>query len=359
VLKTPVSFRRPGRADFPHPVLHERASLGVEGIITALSRTRRFFVISRNSSFTYKGKFIDVRQAGKELGVRYVLQGSVRKVASRVRISTQLIDGASAGHVWADRFEGDLEDVFALQDSVTDSLVRAIAPTVRDAELARARRKRPADMGAYDYYLRALPHWYEMTRDGSDEALRLLDQALALDPSFAQALSVKAQVLGYRSILGLIQPVASMHGEILRLAHEAIRYSLNDPEVIASAAHILSWAGAENEEAVQLSERALAMGANSAFVLMQVGSALFHAGRWDAAVDCFEKALKLDPLDPMGFSIRGSLAYALIALCQDAQAIEVAAWAVKQNRCFAWAWRGSRRSLCAVRPNAGRRRRLP
>ena len=194
----------------------------VEEITTALSRIGRFFVISRNSSFAYQGKSIDARQVGKELGVRYVLEGSIRKAANRLRITTQLIDSERGAHVWAERFEGNMEDVFALQDSVADSVVRAIAPTVRSAEIARARRKRPANLGAYDYYLRALPHWYASTREGNDEALRLLDQGLTLDPTFAQALSVKALVLAYRSTLGWTQPVTSRHSEMLSLAHELI-----------------------------------------------------------------------------------------------------------------------------------------
>src|SRR6266849_1288437 len=158
-----------------------------EEIITALSRFKSLFVIARNSSFTYKGKAVDIKQVGRELGVRYVVEGSVRKAAETVRITGQLIDATTGAHLWADRFEGKLDDVFALQDKITEGVVSAIAPTVYKAEIDLAARRRPTNLSAYDLCLRAQPHFYSMTREGLAEALQLAHRALELDPRYGFA----------------------------------------------------------------------------------------------------------------------------------------------------------------------------
>jgi adenylate cyclase len=318
-----------------------------EEIITELSHVHWMFVIARNSSFTYKGKATDVREIARDLGVRYVLEGSVRKAADTIRITAQLIETGTGAHVWADRFNGPLADVFALQDEVTDNIVRAIAPTVRNAEIDRTRRKAPANMDAYDHYLQALPHYYAMSREGSDEGLRLLDRSLALEPRFALALALKAQVLAWREVMGLTQPVASRHPEILRLARDSVQSDPNDPDIVAGAAHLLAWAGGEYEESAQLATRARAIGTNSAFVWMQIGQAQFHSGHWQDSVDCLEKALQLDPIDPIAFSTRSCLAQAYVALGQDATAIAIASRAIQQNPNFGWAWR-IKAAACAL-----------
>ena len=154
----------------------------VEEIITALSRFKMLFVIARNSSFTYKGRAVDIKQVGRELGVRYVLEGSVRKAAGRVRITGQLIDAANGSHLWADRFEGDLSDVFALQDEVTSKVVSAIQPKLLQTEIDLATRRRTGNLSAYDLFLRSLPHFYAVTREGMLRAQELLARALELDP---------------------------------------------------------------------------------------------------------------------------------------------------------------------------------
>ena len=160
----------------------------VEDIITALSRFKALFVIARNSSFTYKGRAVDVRQVGRELGVRYVLEGSVRKAANRVRITGQLVDTATGAHLWADRFDGGLGDIFDLQDQVTESVVGAIAPAVEKAEIERAKRKPTERLDAYALYLRGLAKFYQIeNRQANDEALRLFNSAIELDPDFASA----------------------------------------------------------------------------------------------------------------------------------------------------------------------------
>jgi adenylate cyclase len=175
----------------------------VEDIITALSRMRWLFVIARNSSFTYKGRAVDVKQVARELGVRYVLEGSVRRAASRVRIAGQLIDGSTGAHLWADRFEGALEDIFDLQDQVTASVVGAIAPRLEQAEIERAKRKPTESLDAYDYYLRGLASCYQRNRESIDEALRLFYRAIELDPDFAAAMArPRIATPGARSVAG-------------------------------------------------------------------------------------------------------------------------------------------------------------
>ena len=167
----------------------------VEELTNALSRVRWFFVIARNSSFTYKGRAVDVRQVGRELGVRYVLEGSVRKAGERVRIATQLVETEAGAHVWADRFDGVVDDIFDLQDTITASVVGAIEPRLRDAELARTKRQRPGNPTAYDCFLRGLAKFYLETREGTLETLRFLAQAMASDPSFAPPYALQRNAL--------------------------------------------------------------------------------------------------------------------------------------------------------------------
>ena len=182
----------------------------VEDIITALSRFKALFVIARNSSFTYKGRAVDVKQVGRELGVRYVLEGSVRKAANRVRITGQLVDTATGAHLWADRFDGGLGDVFDLQDRVTESVVGAIAPTVEKIEIERAKHKPTESLDAYALYLRGLAAFYQFgNRQANREALRLFNSAIELDPDFASAYGRAASCYPYAKANGWI----SSHGE--------------------------------------------------------------------------------------------------------------------------------------------------
>jgi adenylate cyclase len=325
-----------------------------EEITTALSRFRWLFVISRNSAFTYKGRPVDVRNVAKELKVDYVLEGSVRKAGGQVRISAQLTDALAGTHIWGRRFEGLVDEVFTLQDRVAESIAQLVVPKLRHVELERVRRKPPENMDAYDLYLRALPHFYAMTQEASNEALRLLQQSIDLDGNFAPALITQALLLGYRSIGGWTQSPNANHPELLRLARAAARSDPDDPDVLAGAAHLLSWAGGEYEEALYLAERACTACPNSVYVWTQVGSAKFHAGEELEAVACFRRALQLDPFDPMHFSTLTSLACALISTGEDAEAAKAATRAVSQNPKFAWAWRILAASLALTgRPQDG------
>src|SRR5262249_23613992 len=191
----------------------------VEDIITALSRIRWLFVIARNSSFTYKGRAVDVKQVGRELGVSYVLEGSVRKAANRVRITGQLIDAAAGAHLWAERFEGTLDDIFELQDEMATSVVGAIAPQLERAEIERAKRKPTASLSAYDFYLRGMAKLNQGTREAIDEALALFGEAMRLDPDFASAYAMAAWCHFWRKVNGWMTDRPTEIAEGVRLRH--------------------------------------------------------------------------------------------------------------------------------------------
>jgi TolB-like protein/class 3 adenylate cyclase len=213
----------------------------VEDIITALSQFKSLFVIARNSSFTYKGRAVDIKQVGHELGVRYVLEGSVRKAGSRVRINGQLIEASTGAHLWAEKIDGALEDVFELQDEVTARVAGAIVPSITQAEINRAQVKPTNNLDAYDCYLRALPPYYQFTHDGSDIAAEYLRQAIALDPEYALAKAFLAQLHLTRWLNGWSEP--GDRERCLALAHEAIADDVNDPSVLRWAGHTLGFWG--------------------------------------------------------------------------------------------------------------------
>ena len=214
----------------------------VEDIITALSHFKALFVIARNSSFTYKGRAVDVKQVGRELGVRYVLEGSVRKAANRVRITGQLVDTATGAHLWADRFDGGLDDIFDLQDQVTESVVGAIAPAVEKAEIERAKRKPTESLDAYALYLRGLARLYQFgNRQANDEALRLFNSAIELDPDFASAYGRAAYCYALAKVNGWISDTANEIAEVTRLAQRAVELGKDDAIALAASGWALAY----------------------------------------------------------------------------------------------------------------------
>ena len=270
----------------------------VEDIITALSRFQTLFVIARNSTFTYKGRAVDVRQAAKELGVRYVLEGSVRKARDRVRITGQLIDATTGVHLWAERFDGSLEDIFDLQDRITESLVGAIEPRIRKAEIERSRRKRPENLDAYDLYLRALPHTYAMRPEDNSAALELLTQAISLDPVFAPALATAAWCYEQRLTRGWSTVQDGDAARAIRLAHSAIATESDDAAAIAAAGFVLVMVGREFDAGLAAVRRAVALNPNNANVSMFAGWAHNFGGDLDEALANFERAQRQSPSDP-------------------------------------------------------------
>jgi len=272
----------------------------VEEIITGLSRVRAFFVIARNSSFAYKGKSPDVRQVGRELGVRYVLEGSVRKAGNRVRITGQLVDATSGTHLWADRFDGALEDVFDLQDRVTGSVVSAIEPKIRSAEIERAQRKPTENLQAYDLALRALPHMYSFSRERVEEANRLLRQATEIDPTYALAFARRAICLYISTFQGWTPPTKLLFDEIIRLVRIALEHGGADPEVLAEAAGLTGTVGGDLHGGIALAEKALALNPNSITALNRSGNLHAYAGNTDTAIDRLQQAARLNPVQGSG-----------------------------------------------------------
>ncbi len=301
----------------------------VEDIITALSRMSSLLVIARNSSFTYKGRAVDVKQVGRELGVRYVLEGSVRKAANRVRITGQLIDAATSAHLWADRFEGSLENIFDLQDQVTASVVGKIAPKLEQAEIERAKRKPTANLDAYDYYLRAMASLYQWTRASNDEALRLLYKAIELDPNFATAHGVAAWCYVWRKTQGWVTDRAQDTAESTRLARLAVDLGKDDAVALSAGGYALAHITGDHDGAIAYIERALALNPNLAGTWLNSGWVRTWRGEWQVAIEHLARAMRLSPLDPILFRMQGATALAHFFAGHDDEA---SAWAEKAYR---------------------------
>ena len=282
----------------------------VEEIITALSRNKQLFLIALNSSFTFKGRAVDIKQVARELGVRYVLEGSVRKSGNRIRIAGQLIDAASGAHLWADRFDGALEDVFELQDQVAASVVGAIAPSVSQAEIERAKRKPTSSLDAYDYYLRAQAAHWERTRDATDQAIDLYEQAIALDPQFALAYALLAATFQQRKIWRWGTNPAEDASRAIAYAKSALRLGRQDPLVLAQSAIVLAAIGYEVELADSLLEEAIRLNPNGMLGWLGGGWTKTFLGDHRTAIDYFHRALRLSPLAPAIFFAHGGLAFA-------------------------------------------------
>jgi TolB-like protein len=235
----------------------------VEDITTELARLRWLFVIARNSSFTYKGRAVDVKQVGRELGVRYVLEGSVRRAGDRVRITGQLIDAATGAHLWADRFDGELADVFDLQDRVTASVVGVIAPRLEQAEIERAKRKPTGSLGAYDYHLRGMAAFYRLTKPANAEALALFAKAIELDRDFASAYAMAARCYLQRKGFGWVADRAAEIGETRRLARRAAELGRDDAVALANSGTALIVVAGDLDDGAALLERALALNRTS------------------------------------------------------------------------------------------------
>jgi adenylate cyclase len=282
----------------------------VEDIITALSRSKSLFVIARNSSFTYKGKAIDIKQVGRELGVRYVLEGSVRKVGNRVRITGQLIDAATGAHLWADRFDSQLEDIFDLQDRVSVSVLGAIVPHLERAEMERAQRKPTESLQAYDYYLRALSSTHRYTREANLEALNLAHTAAKLDPEFALAYALGALCINQKKAFAWIADADREVQEARRLARRAVELDKDDPMVLAMAGQTVSFVVGEVEAGAALLARAIGLDPNLAPARYWYGFTLTSLGEVDLAIDQFNAALRLSPLEPRIFLAHSGMAYA-------------------------------------------------
>ena len=277
----------------------------VEEIITALSRIRWLFVIARNSSFTYKGQAVDVKRIGRELGVRYVLEGSVRKAGGRVRITAQLIDAASGAHLWADRFDGSLEDIFDLQDKVAIGVAGVVEPTLQAAEIRRLTERPTRDLTAYDLYLRALPHLVSYEKDRIAFALDLLQQAIDRDPHYGPALASAAFCRHQLELNGWANDRDSNRQAALDLVRRALRVAADDPDVLGRAAIVHGRFSEDIDIAIGLIDRCLAFNPSFAIGWHWSGVLRIWAGQPDLALEHFETALRLSPRDRVAFYLIG------------------------------------------------------
>jgi TolB-like protein len=299
------------------PALHDRPSIAVlpfanlsgdpeqdyladgmvEDIITGLSRIKWIFVIARNSSFTYKGKAVNVKQAGRELGVRYILEGSIRKAANRVRVTGQLVEAETGRHVWADRYDRTLDDVFAIQDELTMSVVGAIEPSLRQAEIERVKRKRPDSLDAYDLVLRALPHVYTAMPEGAAKALPLLESALKMEPDYALAHGLAAWAHE------IIFARGGAHDEnrrgAARHAYAAIANGRDDAMALSLGGFALGLVAHDRDAAQRAFEAAIAVSPSCALTYILGSVVMVYAGDAERGIEWGERALRLSPLDPM------------------------------------------------------------
>jgi TolB-like protein len=282
----------------------------VEEIITAMSRFRHLFVIARNSSFIYKGRAVDVKQIGRELGVRYVLEGSVRKAGTRVRIAGQLVDATTGAHLWAERFEGALEYIFDLQDQVTVSVVGAIAPKLEQAEIERSKRKPTDSLDAYDYYLRGIACVHRWSREGSTEALRLFNKAIELDSDFAAAYGMAARCYSQRKVSGWMTDRQKEAAEAERLARQAAELGRDDPIALCAAGMALAYVVGDLDEGAALIDRALSLNPNLAWAWLFSGWVRVWLGQPEVAIEHEAKAMRLSPHDSAFFNMQAATALA-------------------------------------------------
>jgi TolB-like protein/class 3 adenylate cyclase len=298
----------------------------VEEIITALSRVHWLFIIARNSSFTYKGRAVDIKLVGRELGVRYVLEGSVRKASNRVRITGQLVDATTGAHVWANRFDGALDDIFDLQDQVTASVVGAIEPRLQQAEIERAGRKPTESLDAYDYFLRGMASFHLFTRDSLLEARRLFQRATELDANYASAYGIAAWCVCLSKSNGWLFDPEREIAEGLRLARRAVAVGKDDPTALWSGGINLAYLAAELETGAAYIDRAIVLNPNLAAAWSAGGWLRIYLGEPASAIECLERSRRLSPLDPIAYM--GYAGMALALLLAD-RYDEAASWAAK------------------------------
>jgi adenylate cyclase len=273
----------------------------VEAITAALSCIRSFFVIARSSAFTYKGRATNARDIGKELGVAYLLEGSVQKAGNRLRIIVQLIETEGGAHVWSSRFDGGLDEFFDLQDRITEQVAGALQPSIRIAEVERSRRKRPQDLSSYDYTMRALPHVWALEKEESARALELLEKALAIDPEYPLALSLAGWCHAQRSVYNWSEDIAESQAKARSLAERAAEMSGDDSLILTVLGAVHTFVRNHGTARVLL-ERAVTLDPNAAWAWSRLGWLEAYSDRSGKAIANFEHALRLSPMDPMNFN---------------------------------------------------------
>jgi adenylate cyclase len=273
----------------------------VEAITAALSCIKSFFVIARSSAFTYKGRTTDARAIGRELGVAYLLEGSVQKAGNRLRIIVQLIETEGGAHVWSSRYDGTVDEFFDLQDRITQQIAGALQPSIRLAEIERSRRRRPQDLGSYDYTMRAMPHVWALEKEESGRALELLERALAVDPEYPLALALTGWCHAQRSVYNWADDIADSQAKARSLAEQAAALSGDDPLVLAILGAVHTFVRNYGTARVLL-ERALVLDPNCAWAWSRLAWIENYADQPVKAIENFERAIRLSPIDPMNFN---------------------------------------------------------
>jgi len=305
-----------------------------EDLITELARARWFSIVARNTSFSYKGKGADSKQIARELGVRYVVEGSLRKAGNRVRISCQLVEAASGQHLWADRFDGTLEDSFDLQDRITESVIGSVGPVLREAEIERARRKPEVNQDAYDLTLRAFPPTFAETAEGNEEALLLLAQALEADPAYPMANALGAWCHQQRHLMDWPGAQPDDRETARRMARTAITGGADAPLALALGGAVRASLTRDHDLALAAVDRAMMINTNAAIVLAFDALTRCICGSYDTAIEHAEKALQLSPLEPLVYHAAFALALACLFSGRTEEAVVHARKAIEGNRNF-------------------------
>jgi adenylate cyclase len=316
-----------------------------EDIITGLSKLHWFFVIARNSSFIYKGKSVDVKRVARELGVRYVLEGSVRKGGNRVRITAQLIDAATSNHIWADRYDGDLTDIFALQDEITEKVVAAIEPKLLEAEGIRSQNRSPEDLGAWDMMIQANSLFWRMTKTEGEAAIAMLKRAVERYPNYAPAHSTLAFMMLVSGYLGWREPLVK---QAAALAVRAAELDNSDPWAHLALGYV-SYTMRRTDEAVEEFQRAIDLNPNFAAAYGYLGLALALDGRSDQAIPQLEQAIRMSPHDPQNAAFNMALAVAHYLAGRYNEAIGFCRKALQERH----GWTGAHRLYVASLAQAG------
>jgi len=298
----------------------------VEEIITALSRFKSLFVIARNSSFTYKGKAVDIKQVGRELGVRYILEGSVRKAAGKVRITSQLINSESSAHIWADRFDGTLDNIFEFQDQVTGNVVGAIAPKLNQAEIERAKRKTTQNLDAYDCFLRALSLQYVVTKESHEEAAGLLHRAIEIDPGFATPYGLATALYTYRKAQNWVLDPTSEEAETRRLASRVTVVGEDDALALSWAGFALVYVCREFDTGAALVDQALSVNQNLAPAWANRALISTFFGEHGLAIEQAAHVFRLSPIDPEIYRSEVTMAFAHFCLSRY---LDASNWATR------------------------------
>ena len=310
----------------------------VEAITATLSCIRSFFVIARSSAFTYKGRARDAREIGRELGVAYLLEGSVQKAGNRLRIIVQLIETEAGAHVWSSRYDGTVDEFFDLQDRITQQVAGALQPSIRLAEIERSRRRRPQDLGSYDYTIRAMPHVWALEKEESGKALELLETALSIDPEYPMALALAGWCHAQRSVYNWADDIADSQTRASSLAERAANISGDDPLVLTVLGTVNTFVRNYGTARVLL-ERALALDPNCAWAWSRLGWIENYSDHPQSALQHFERALRLSPIDPMNFNNYAGVGSAYEVAQDYDKAVEFYRRALQERPHATWIYR--------------------